>query len=374
MMLIEFKDIFYKPIYPLKTMMIIAIVLAIIVLLNRKHIINRLLIIALLVIISQRPMVKERKEPAKTLDANILFVINTKPGMNAIDIDGKTRLDEVKKDCFKIMEKLPNANYALITFDWRSHVRSSYTSNVGTMRELIDNLKVTDPFYMANKYKLTSSTTYYQINPTGNVITGYYVHPYDAIYNTLSSLDKSDKNKNIVIFIGHETDVLDASKNYSGYASYISKYLETNKLIDYGAVLGYGTKEGGKIKLTESIALDDFVNSEGYLIGYDIDEVVPKENSERQYEMDVGSNNKSHVIISKIDEESLQKAANFLDVDYIHMPDETKLMKKLDAIKSKVHVTTGKLEERDKDIYYYFSCALIFLLFSELYHYRRDER
>ncbi len=55
---IDTSKLVFEPMIPLKTMIIIGIIMVIIVFINRKNVINRLLIILLLGIISQRPMIK----------------------------------------------------------------------------------------------------------------------------------------------------------------------------------------------------------------------------------------------------------------------------------------------------------------------------
>lgn len=326
-MMISLKDIVYKPMFPLRTMIIIAVVLGIIVLLNRKHIINRILIIILLVIISQRPMLKNQNEITFALNIDVLFVVDNTVSMNAVDANG-TRLNKVKSDCKRIVELLPGANYALITYANLSLVKYPFTSDMATINSVIDQMKIIDPYYAK-----------------GSTLD----MPYDNIKLLLNSSSKKDKHQQILIFMG-DGELIGQEKQNTN----IDKFKDLKDIIDGGMVIGYGTTEGSKVKITESVVLDKITDKEGYLID--------------------GSNNNKNLSISKLNEDNLKALASNLSLDYYHMPDDNSLSKKVQNIKDNSISNEEGEEEIDKDIYYYFSFALIILLLLELFHYRRDER
>ena len=324
-MMINLKDIVYKPMFPLRTMIIIAIALGIVILLNRKHIINRFLIIILLVIISQRPMLKNQNEVTFNLNIDVLFVVDNTVSMNAVDANG-TRLNKVKGDCKRIVELLPGANYALITYSNLSLIKYPFTSDMATINSVIDQMKIVDPYY-ANGSTLDM--------------------PYDNMKLLINSSSKKDKHQQIVIFMGDGELVGKEKQNTN-----IDKYKELKDIIDGGMVIGYGTPEGSKVIIKDSIALKEITDKDGYLID--------------------GSN--KNLSISKLNEDNLKKLASNLSLDYYRMPDDNTLNKKIESIKENSISNEEGEEEIDKDIYYYFSGALIVLLLFELFHYRRDER
>ncbi len=327
MMFINTKDLVFKPMYPFKTMIIIGIILAVIVLLNRRHIINRLLIIALLIIISQRPMLKNQNEATYNLNLDVLFVVDNTVSMNAVDVNGETRLNALKKDCNKIIDLMKGANFALITYSNLSIVKYPFTSDIAVIKDVINSMKIIDPVY-ANGSTLDM--------------------PHDNMKLLLESSNKKEKHHRIVFFMG-DGELVGKEKVDNDF----NKYNDIKELVNGGLIMGYGTSAGGKVVITESVALDKLVNSDGFLID---------------------ASSMGSLSISKINEDNLKKVANVLKLEYSHMPNDDILQSKIESIKEEAIVNDEGEEELDKDIYYYFSGVLIVLLLFELFHYRRDER
>lgn len=326
MMLFSMSDIVYKPIYPLKTMIIIGALLAVIVLLNRKSIINRLLIIALLLIISQRPMLKNQDEATYNLNIDVLFVIDNTVSMNAIDVNDDTRLNAVKKDCNQIIDLLTGANFAVVNYGNVSIVKHPFTTETSTIKDVIETMKIIDPVYAKGS----------SLNM-----------PHDNMKILLESSNKKEKHYRVVFFIG-DGELIGQEKLNTN----LDEYSDLKDLINNGLVLGYGTSTGAKVKIEESVAIGKVIDSKGFLI----------------------NGTSGEAAISKIDEENLKKLASTLSLDYHHMPDSAFLQEKIEAIKEQSIMDDNGEEELDKDIYYYFSGALIILLILELLHYRRNER
>ena len=328
MILFSTNDLVFRPLFPLRTMIIIAIALAVVVLLNRKSIINRLLIIALLVLISQRPMLKNQDEATYNLNLDILFVVDNTVSMNAVDANGMTRLDAVKRDCKRIIELTAGASYSLVTYSNVSIVKHPFTSDIATIKDVIDEMKIIDPVYAK-----------------GSTLD----MPYDNMKILLDSSRKKDKHQQILFFMG-DGELVGKEKTETN----LNKYKDIKDLVINGAVIGYGTTSGGKVKITESVALSKMVDSNGFLID--------------------GSNGQGSLSISKMNENNLKELANNLSVDYYTMPDDATIQKKVEDIKEESIMNDDETAQKDKDIYYYFSGALLVLLFLELFHYRRDER
>ena len=323
---ISMNDLVYKPLYPLGTMIIIGVILLVIVLLNRKHIINRVLIILLLVFISQRPMLKNQNEATYNMNLDVLFVVDNTVSMNAIDVDGFTRLDAVKGICDTIIKSMPGANFALITYSNVSIIKYPFTSDIAIIKDVINQMKIIDPIY-ANGSTLDLA--------------------YDSMKILLNSSNKKEKHQRIVFFMG-DGELIGKENTDTD----LNKYSDIKELINSGAVLGFGTTTGGKVKITESAKLDKIVDANGFLL----------------------DGNGNGLSVSKMNEDNLKKLAGILSIDYSHMPDTEFLQKKIDSIKEEAVVNDDNEEELDKDIYYYFSGALVVLLLLELFHYRRDER
>ena len=321
-----FSDLIFKPIIPFQTALIYGIILILIVLFNKKNVIIRILIILLLVIISQRPMLKNRDDIVYNMDLDVIFVIDNTVSMNAIDVNGISRLDALKNDCKHIMDRFLGANFAVITYANIAQIKYPFTSEVSIIEDIIDRMKIIDPNYAK-----------------GSALD----LPYDYMKMLLESSRSKDKHKTIVFFMGDGE--LTASEAFN---TDVSKYLNLKNMIDAGGVLGYGTSEGGKIKITDSIVKKNLVNSDGFLV----------------------NSKDGNVVFSRINEHNLNVLASNLGLDYYHMTDFSVLAEKINKIKDEANENDEGKEKLDKDIYYYFSFALLILLLIELFYCRRNEQ
>ena len=322
------SNLIFNPMISLAIMIPYSLIMIVIIILNKKNIINRIIIILLILVISQRPMLKNQEDITFNLDLDVLFVIDNTVSMKADDVNNQTRLDAAKKDCLSIMEKYSGANFAVITFGNIAEVRYPFTSDMGIIKDVINRIKVIDPAYA-----------------TGSVLE----LPYDFMKMFLESSKSKDKHQRIVFFIGDGELTQEDANNAK-----IAKYANLQELIDSGAVLGYGTVEGAKVKIEESVALKYVADSNGYLLD--------------------STTNPPSIAISKINENTLKALATNLDLDYYHMTDISVLNDKLDNIKGEALDNEEEKEKLNKDIYYYFSGALVVLLLFELYYYRRNEQ
>ena len=323
------ENLKYNPIISLNIMAVFSIVMLIIIIINRKHVINRILIIALLFIISQRPMLPKKGGTIDSHDLNVVFVIDNTVSMNAIDVNGGERLKAVKNDCKRIIENLSGSNFAIITYGNIGFVNHPGTTDIAEINEAIDTIKVIDPYYAA-----------------GSTLD----LPYKSMKTLLTGFRNKEegKNKTVVFFMG------DGELNRSEQTNTnLDVYKDLSDMIDNGAVMGYGTLEGAKIRITESVILDKVAPS-GFLV------------NKGSYD------SKSQVAISKLNEGNLKQVASNLSLDYYHMTDYSAIDSKIQKIKSDTIIERSVNEESFVDIYYYFSIALVCLLGVELLYYRRN--
>ena len=234
------SDLVFKPIIPLTTMVIFSIVMLAIVIINRKHIINRIIILLLLIIISQRPMLRNQEDLMYSLDIDILFVIDNTASMNAVDVNNGTRLDAVKKNCKYLIDKMPGASYAVITFGNFSQVRMPFSHDASDIEEIIDNIKIVDPAY---------------------AVGSNLDLPYDDIKLLLDSSNSKEDHHRVVFYLS------DGELTYEEKSKMdLSKFKNISKLVNNGAVFGYGTTSGGKIKIDSSIAKRYLADSNGFFV------------------------------------------------------------------------------------------------------------
>ena len=155
-------------------------------------------------------------------------------------------------------------------------------------------------------------------------------------------LDNDRDNYQIVFFIS-DGEITSDEK--------LKSYSKLDDNIDDGAVLGYGTVDGGPMKAS-SFAGED--SEPEYLYYYDA-----KYNKVKA--------------VSCIDEDNLKSIAKDMGVDYIHMTKQSDIDVKLSEIKKDIgELEYGKNGKKGyRDIYYYFVIPLLIILIYDFVYYRR---
>ena len=236
-------NLIFKPIIPLGAMIVFSIFLLIIVLINRKHIISRILIIILLLIISQRPMLKNEDDVSYVLNLDIVFVVDTTVSMNAIDIipnnTNVTRLDRAKEIIKYIMKNLPGSNYAVITYNNDAYLKYPFTNDNAVILDVIDALKIVEPNY---------------------AIGSAHSLPAEFMKMLFTSSENKDnthdaKRQKILFFISDGK-----LNNQEILNNNLAAYDGINEMIDNGAIIGMGTPEGSKIRITDTINKNKLVD------------------------------------------------------------------------------------------------------------------
>lgn len=268
----------------------------------------RLTAIYLLVfIIGLRPVTIATDYEFSTKNLDVLFVVDSTISMWARDYDGKEpRMEGVKKDVNYILGELAGSNFGLVTFDDTSHVLSPFTQDMKYLEDLVDIIAVPD-----SNYALGSNLSV----------------PFSDVKALLESSRKKENRKTIVFYISDGEVTNDKE---------VTSFADLAPLVDSGAVLGYGSAQGGKMK-------------EGYSYIYDYD---------------------SHSdAISKIDEDNLKKVADELGVQYLNLNGgNAALTGLIELIKQQSATITEKGigAERYIDTYFYFAAALVVMLLMEL--------
>lgn len=306
------------PIIPIWLMSLLCIITLILNLKRWKQNILKILIIILLFITNLRIMIPSNKLETYNNNLEVLFVIDSTISMNALDYDDNiTRLEAVKKDCNYIIEELNGASFSLITFNNSSRIITPFTIDSNITKEAIDIIEPVDELYA----KGSSLNT-----------------PLETIISYLEQ-QKEDKEKVRIIFFISDGEITDESN--------LKSYKEVSKYITNGAVLGYGTKDGGYMQIND------------------------KTSGDKKY-IEYYNNFKKEKAVSKIDESNLKKIANDIDVDYINMNKQSNIKNKIKEIK-KLIVSNKQNSSKANydDIYYIFLIPLLLLLLIEFGKYRR---
>ena len=263
-------------------------------------------ILALIVIILARPMTKHYNVDVEMKNLDVLFVMDTTISMWADDGEGNydTRIELAKATCDYIMQELDGSNFALIRFDNRSQILAPFTMDKRNVRDAIDTILAPDLDYA-----------------TGSSLNV----PYDDLLALLESSDKKEGRSAIVFFLSDGE--ITANEELRSYA-------ELEPYIDGGAVLGFGSLEGGGMKMNKRVVTDPETGQ---------------------------------AAVSKIDENNLKKLATDLDLTYVKNNDPESCSYLVSGIKSGATVS---VEQNDKavdydDIYFYFCYPLAAMLLWE---------
>lgn len=155
-------------------------------------------------------------------DRDIVLVVDTTASIVAEDWDGdKPRLDGVRADVQAIVDEYPGARFALITFDASADLRMPLTTDTTA---LVSSLEVLRP-------EVTSQSRGSSIGIANQMLA-------DTLSNAAEA--SPDRSRMVFYFGDGEQTVTSAPEPFDG----------SEKFTDAGAVLGYGTAEGGPMKLT----------------------------------------------------------------------------------------------------------------------------
>lgn len=169
-----------------------------------------------------RPGVPGGATATLATDVDIVLVVDTTASIVAEDWDGeRPRLDGVREDVAEIVEHYAGARFALVTFDSTAEVRVPLTTDATA---LVSSLAVLRP-------EATSHSGGSSIGAAAEVL--------DDTLDAAAEVS-IDRARMVFYFGDGEQTSPDAPESFAGSAG----------LVDGGAVLGYGTPEGGPMRVT----------------------------------------------------------------------------------------------------------------------------
>lgn len=307
-----------NPIIPIWVMAIICVFFLFLKRKGKVNYIRQILIILLLFVINMRIMVRGDDVPAVVPKVDVLFVVDNTISMLAEDYDGDgRRMDAVKNDCKYITEQFPGASFSVVTFGDSVQTMIPYTVDANMAVETIGLLQ--------------GQPKYYAQGTSLNDVMG-------AMERTL---DDDRENYKILFFIS-DGEVINSEelKSYKGLDQYV----------DAGAVLGYGTENGGPMKTVE------YMEEPDYLYYYD-------------------DNYDKKLAVSRIDEGNLKSIASDFGIGYVHMTNQSEIDSTIRDLQAKVdNLEVGKdskSKEGCEDIYYLFVVPLVVLLIVDFIYYKK---
>lgn len=309
-----------NPIIPVWLMAILCIIL---LFLKRKgtfHYIRQIIIVLLLFIINLRIMIPNSGAPTIARNVDILFVVDNTISMQAEDYgsENNKRMDAVRNDCAYIMEQFPGASFSVISFGNEVRMKLPYTIDTNNVE-------------MALK-SLTGEASLYA---TGTAFD-------DVLAYLEKALDRESDNFQVVFFISDGEITKDVE---------LGSYPWLKDHIDGGAVLGYGTEEGGEMQAYA-------------FLGDTLEQVYTyDENYNRQ------------AALSIIDEDNLKSIASDMGVGYVHMTKQSEINKTLTHLQMQID-RNGDTTRKDtmddySDTFFYLLFPLILLLSVDFVYYKR---
>ena len=314
------EHIQYNPIIPIWLMVIICIGLLAI---KRKGIvpyIRQVIMVLLLFAINLRPMVisNEVKVMRQKLNCYCIIVIDDTLSMMAEDYEGgATRMDGVKEDVAYITEQLNGAKFCIIDFNNDVNLVAPFTDDSAYIKSAVDAI------YPLADYHATGTNINVSKQLLGQMIQNASLMGDGHI---------------IVFFItdGENTD------NHQ-----LASFADIASGIEGGAVMGYGTKEGGQMHYYDEL-YDEYVLVE----------------DKRSFPYKPA--------VSCIDEDNLKQLSEDLGLEYIYMDDKENLDPVLDdAIDMLEADTEETLEYGFVDTYYWFVIPLAALIAYEFISVKR---
>lgn len=182
---------------------------------------RRLAMVVCLILIAARPVTADESVTTERLNANVFFVVDRTGSMNAEDYNGSSpRLEGVKQDMTRILEMTTGSRYSIISFDSAAASQLPLTTDATAVTSWIDTLQ-------------TESTA---MSSGSNVD-----RPLDVLTAEVTRAQEEDPNSHVFVYLfsdGENTDE-EEPRSFAGL----------NQYVDAGAVLGYGTEAGGRMKV-----------------------------------------------------------------------------------------------------------------------------
>lgn len=282
---------------------------------DAKRVILRIAMLCMILLVAIRPKLANGKATMQTkkINAAVLFVVDNTVSMEAIDGRNKNRMADVKEDCQQILTSLNGAKFSLITFNNHARRLMPFSSDSEAMKNAMQSLTT------VSQYRAQGSSM--------NVVK-------DELLQAVKSYKKENHIPIAVFFLtdGEITneDTLDSFAAIKPY-------------IDYGAVMGYGTKKGA---------------------------IMIQKNAFDSTQLDTicDQTNNYNDAISKIDESNLKKMAEDMGVSYVHMDQKDKIDSVLKEIQNKCSTSEADTEINGKEELYYLFAIPLFVLFVVFYY------
>ena len=317
----------FRPVFHVVVLGIIAVLGALFVFLSakratRRHVMDvlrRFLIVVAVIIMGAGPSIHgEAQEVTSTLE--VYFVIDRTGSMAAEDWDGnKPRIDGVRNDVAIMMNILTGSRFSIMSWDSKVHTDLPLTSDASAVISYMDSFD----------RELSSSSQGSSLN-----------RPAQDLAKLLKKNKERHPQNVRALFVFSDGETSNQNHWTSAPSGEASDWDAVKEYIDGGLILGYGTEEGGPMKV---LRLGDSGSQSG---------------GEPEYIHDL-SQPGNPIAISKIDEAALKDVASRVGVDYVHSPDKSAIESHARSVLDKASTLAESRNLKDTYRYIIWPFALL---------------
>ncbi len=235
--------------------------------------IRRTAMVLCVAIIGLCPAIPRTTDDTLVSNAEIYFVVDRTGSMAAEDYDGEqSRLTGVTNDMIALTDALPGSRYAIIAFDSQSTRQLPLTTDARAVKSWAQTVRQEITAYSA-----------------GSSVD----RPLAELTETLeAAAERNPSNIRLVFFL---SDGENTNGSGSDTSDGIASFADLAPLVDGGAVLGYGTAEGGRMRSYDGTSDSGYGSQAPYITD------------------DTGAD-----AVSRIDETTLRTIADQLGIAYEH--------------------------------------------------------
>ncbi|MBR0134235.1 VWA domain-containing protein [Candidatus Saccharibacteria bacterium] len=318
------------PIYIIAPLATIAIALLVICLAKKKQRnkknIRRIAMLLLMTIILTRPVFIGAQAQSEYNNLNFFFVVDATTSMSARDVNGGNRYTKVAKDIYDIVKEFPGSRYSVTVEDSLIYTAVPMTTSMDFISSIWNEKSASDSSFGLVSPKLMSRSNGTNLNE----LLDY------SEKRVVDYAKKYPNRKNIYFFM---------SDGENSLGNTITGYSSLRLVIDGGAVLGYGSKDGSPM----------------YDVGNayrSVDKCISPIISRSTFELD-----ENGCIVSRLNEKILNNIADILSIDYYHRETggvPSALINKINALMS--YSVADESADSFADTYWLFGMILIALL------------
>ncbi|UFU06275.1 vWA domain-containing protein [Ruania halotolerans] len=295
---------------------------------RRRDWLRRGAIVLATAIIALTPAIPRTLEESLISNVEMYFVVDRTGSMAAEDYDGdRARLEGVQADLVALTQAMPAARYSILAFDSQTTSQLPLTTDSRAVRAWADTVKQEITAYSA-----------------GSSID----RPLEALTETLNGAAERNPENVRLVFIFSDGENTNGSDSQAG--GDFASFADLEPLVDGGAVLGYGTAEGGNMRSYDGTSETGFGTDAPY---------ITDENGEPG--------------VSQIDETNLRTLADQLGIDYTHRITEDPVDQLVEGVDVQEIASDGRRDLTTyEDVYWPFAIVLGLLLAWEAWDLTRE--